>query len=109
MFCQSATKAGTNEKFRDSSDVNRKPIIHSIPIKAYNVEKLDAEEPHTVSMQILQTVRKILEEVKLPKSSCGNDFVAEQWLKIATLFDRMLFVAFMVVIISISIWFLTSN
>ena len=60
---------------------------------------------------IMETLKCILEEMRLVrkrrKDMERQDIIADQWRRVAAMYDRILFIAFMISIIGITIWFLT--
>lgn len=82
-------------------------------IETLNLDSLPDEQTSTspadsAILAALKTISREMEDIRERKKVTEQkENITEQWKKIAAMYDRILFVAFLICILGITLWFLT--
>lgn len=80
-------------------------------IETLHIDSTAVEAPSTEHQAMIETLKCIWEEMKVVRDkrseALDQDKMAEKWRSVAAMYDRILFVAFLIIIFGITIWFTT--
>lgn len=84
---------------------------HSITSNDSTTDKPSIKEGHVIGIELLLSLEKILYEAKRAGEQSREqqlqEEVADQWRMVVTIYDRIMFVVFLIGILAITLWFLT--
>lgn len=105
-------------KINSFTTPNKQPIVDENNIETLNLDGA-TKIPRNPSISslgsgdsaVMDTLKCILDEMRLVrtrrKAMERQEIIADQWRRIAAMYDRILFICFMISIIGITVWFLT--